>query len=168
MVVSGNGDLSFHVNSTSREKVLIRRCFFVSLTIILGSWITTSCQFPVVSVDDYTDVLGAKETAVHSVLEIRDGGDVVAEGEVLSLSDLDGNCSIAEGQCYFSMDVEGVTIFIHYLLDPDRQECLNSAASEQALAVRSGDRVKVFGNYFGAANISTCGDLNYYIKVETP
>ncbi len=138
----------------------------IKLAVILfGSAIFASCSFPVVHVDDYSDLFEAKETAVYFVLAISESGEVVAEGEVLSLSDLDGNCSIAEGQCYFSMVVESVTIYIHYLFDPDRGECLNSTASEQALAVRSGDRVRVFGEYFGYGNISTCGSNDYYIEI---
>jgi len=124
----------------------------------------SSCVF---SIDDYSDVMQAQETAVHSVLEISESGEVVAEGEVVSVSGLGSDCSIGEGQCYFSMKVEGVIVFIHYLfdLDPDRTECLNSAAREQALKVLNGDHVKLFGKYFGAGSISTCGSNDYYIEI---
>ena len=124
----------------------------------------SSCVF---SSDDFSDVMQAKETAVHSVLEISESGDVVAEGEVLAVSGLGSDCSDSEGQCYFSMKVEGVIVFIHYLFDFDsnRPECLNIATSEQALKVRSGDQVKLFGKYFGAGNISICGSEDYYIEI---
>ena len=122
----------------------------------------SSCVF---SIDDYSDVMQAQETAVHSVLEISETGEVVAEGEVLSVSGLGSDCSVSKGQCYFPMEVEGVIVFIQYLFDPDRPECLNSAASEQALKVRSGDHVKLFGKYFGAGSISTCGSKDYYIEI---
>ena len=112
----------------------------------------------------------AQETAVHSVLEISNSGEVIAEGEVLTVSGLGSDCSVNEGQCYFSMKIEDVIVYIHYFydLDPDRPECLNTAASEQALLVKSGDQVKVLGKYFGAGSISVCGDMNFYIEVEPP
>ncbi|MEJ2013477.1 MAG: hypothetical protein P8X64_14795 [Anaerolineales bacterium] len=127
-----------------------------------------SCQFTGIAGDDFSEVLQAQETAVHSALEIEVNGDVVAQGEVTGVSGLGSDCSVDEGQCYFSMDVEGVIVFIHYLFDPDRPQCLNSAASEQALKVQTGDHVRVFGKYFGAGNISVCGNLDYYIEVIPP
>jgi len=134
---------------------------------LLGSGILASCSFPVFSVDDYSEVMQAQETAVHSVLEINESGEVVAEGEVLSGSGLGSDCSVSKGQCYFSMEVEGVIVFIHYLsdFDPDRPECLNSAAREQAIKIRGGDHVKLFGKYFGAGSISVCGSQDYYIEI---
>ena len=124
----------------------------------------SSCMF---FIDDYSEVMEGIETAVHSVLEISESGEVIAEGKVLSVSGLGSDCSIGEGQCYFSMEVEGVIVFIHYLsdYDPDRTECLNSTASEQALKVRGGDHVKLFGKYFGAGSISVCGRKDYYIEI---
>ncbi len=124
----------------------------------------SSCMF---FIDDYSELLEGQETAVHSVLDISETGEVVAEGEVVSVSGLGSDCADSKFRCYFSMKVEGVIIFIHYLsdYDPDRTECLNSAASEQALKVRNGDHVKLFGKYLSAGSISTCGDLDYYIEI---
>jgi hypothetical protein len=124
----------------------------------------SSCVF---SIDDYSDVMQAQETAVHSVLDISESGEVITKGEVVSVSGLGSDCSIGEGHCYFSIKVEGVIVFIHYLfdLDPDRTECLNSAARERALKVRNGDHVKLFGKYFGAGSISVCGSNDYYIEI---
>jgi hypothetical protein len=134
---------------------------------LLGLGILTSCSFPVISIDDFSDVMQGKETAVHSVLEIKESGEVVVEGEVLSVSGLGSDCSVSDGQCYFSMKVDGVIVFIHYLfnLDLDQPECLNFVASEQGLKVRSGDHIKLFGEYFGAGNISVCGSQDYYIEI---
>ena len=124
----------------------------------------SSCVF---STDDYSDVMQAQETAVHSVLEISESGEVVADGEVLTVSGLGSDCSVSEAQCYFSMKVEDVIVSIHYFydLDLDRPDCLNTAASEQALLVRSGEHVKIFGKYFGAGSISICGSKDYYIEI---
>jgi len=123
------------------------------------------CRFPVFSIDDYSEILNARETAVHSVLNIGESGEVIAEGEALSVSGLGSDCWDEKDQCYFSMDVEGVVVFIHYSFDRDHRDCLNTKASEQATRLRAGDRVRVFGDHYGSGNISICGSRGYYVKI---
>lgn len=166
--MSRNKNLNRSQTAISNEYRFKRQRLLVSIAVVFGLWIFASCQFSGISGDDFSEVLQANETAVHSVLEIGGNGETVAEGDVTSVSGLGSDCSVDEGQCYFSMDVEGVIVFIHYLFDPDRPQCLNSAASEQALKIQVGDHVKVFGQYFGAGNISVCGNLDYYIEVIPP
>lgn len=129
---------------------------------MIGSGISASCQFPILHVDDFTEVMEAHETAVHSVLTISESGEVVADGTVNGVG---FSCAGGQEQCHFVMGVNGVQISVYYFLNPNHAECSNTEAGEQALQIRNGDYVRVFGQYFGGGQISTCGDLDYYIEI---
>ncbi len=129
--------------------------------LLAASVLSTSCQFAVTSVDDFTEVMQAQETQVHSVLDIGENGDVVAEGIVMGLA---VGCESGDDKCHFLIVVDGVTISVFYLLDPDRDDCVNTTASEQAQGIGNGNRVRVFGKYFGSGRISICGNPDYFVE----